>query len=164
MGFLESRSRIKWLNPADARRDANVRSEPECVVLPVAEGLSPGNKPPVRVFLGTEPGQYRAERIFVYSIEQNRDPARVYEIYLMKDLADFDRRGWTTGFTNYRFAVPHLAGCEGRAIFYDVDEAYFGDPADLFDADMGGHGYLATSDPETSVMLIDCERMAPVWP
>ena len=29
---------------------------------------------------------------------------------------------------------------------------------------MGGHGYLATSDTETSVMLIDCERMAPVWP
>ena len=52
----------------------------------------------------------------VYSIEQNRDPARVYEIYLMKDLAGFDRRGWTTGFTNYRFTVPHLAGCEGRAI------------------------------------------------
>jgi mitochondrial fission protein ELM1 len=164
MGFLEIRSSIKWLNPPDARRRACIRSEPECVVLPVAEGVSAVNKPPVRVFLGTEPGQYRAERIFVYSIEKNRNPARVYEIHLMKDLAGFDRRGWTTGFTNYRFAVPHLAGREGRAIFNDVDEAYFGDPADLFDADMGGHGYLATSQTETSVMLIDCERMAPVWP
>ncbi len=163
MGFVENRSSIKWLNPADARRDACVRSEPECIVLPVVDAEHSA-KPPVRVFLGTEPGQYRAERIFVYSIEQNRDPSRVYEIYLMKDLAGFDRRGWTTGFTNYRFAVPHLAGCEGRAIFNDVDEAYFGDPADLFDADMGGHGYLATSDTETSVMLIDCKRMASVWP
>jgi hypothetical protein len=117
----------------------------------------------VRIFLGTEPGQYQAERIFVYSIEQNRDPARVYEIYLMKDLVGFDRRGWTTGFTNYRFAIPELAGCRGRAIFNDVDEAYVGDPADLFDTEMGNHGYLATSDTETSVMLIDCDRMAPIW-
>ncbi len=164
MGFLELRSSIKALNPADARRDACVRSEPECVVLPVEAGVSPSQAPPVRVFLGTEPGQYRAERIFVYSIEQHRDPSRVYEIHLMTDLAGFDRRGWTTGFTNYRFAVPHLAGRWGRAIFNDVDQAYLGDPAELFDADLGDHGYLATSDTETSVMLIDCERMAAVWP
>ena len=164
MGFFEIRSNVKSLNPRDPRRAACVRSEPECVVLPVEDGALASAKPPVRVFLGTEPGQHRAERIFVWSIEQNRDPSRVYEIYLMKDLAGFDRRGWTTGFTNYRFAVPHLAGGRGRAIFNDVDEAYVGDPADLFDADMGDHGYLATSDTETSVMLIDCERMARVWP
>jgi mitochondrial fission protein ELM1 len=115
------------------------------------------------VFLGSEPGQFRAERVFVYSIEKHRDPSRVYEVYLMKDLVGFDRRGWTTGFTNYRFAIPHLAGRTGRAIFNDVDEAYYGDPADLFDAEMGTHGYLATSDTETSVMLIDCERMASIW-
>jgi hypothetical protein len=163
MGFLELRSSIKALNPADARRSACVRSEPECVVLPVGAGVSPNDAPPVRIFLGTEPGQYRAERIFVYSIEQYRNPSRVYEIHLMKDLAGFDRRGWTTGFTNYRFAVPYLAGRWGRAIFNDVDEVYLGDPADLFDADLGDHGYLATSDTETSVMLIDCERMAPIW-
>ncbi len=164
MGFFEIRSRIKLLNLPDPRRAACVRTQPERLVLPANEGAPPSAKPPVRIFLGTEPGQHRAERIFVWSIEQNRDPSRVYEIHLMKDLAGFDRRGWTTGFTNYRFAVPHLAGGRGRAIFNDVDEAYFGDPADLFDADMGDHGYLATSDTETSVMLIDCERMAPIWP
>jgi len=163
MGFLEVRSNIKVLNPPDSRAQACVRSAPERVVLDVAPGVTPSDKPPVRVFLGTEPGQYRAERIFVYSIEKYRNPSRVYEIYLMKDLAGFDRRGWTTGFTNYRFAIPHLAGRQGRAIFNDVDEAYCGDPADLFDAEMGNHGYLATSDTETSVMLIDCARMAPVW-
>ena len=163
MGFLEVRSNIKVLNPPDPRAQACVRSAPERVVLDVAPGVTPSDKPPVRVFLGSEPGQYRAERVFVYSIEKNRDPSRVYEIYLMKDLAGFDRRGWTTGFTNYRFAIPHLAGRQGRAIFNDVDEAYCGDPADLFDAEMGNHGYLATSDTETSVMLIDCARMAPVW-
>ena len=163
MAFLETRAVARFVNPRDARRAACVRPRPECVRLGVVEGVTPSPKPPVRVFLGTEPAQHRAERVFVWSIESNRDPSRVYEIYLMKDLAGFDRRGWTTGFTNYRFAVPHLAGGVGRAIFNDVDEAYCGDPADLFDTDMGGHGYLATSDSETSVMLIDCERMAPIW-
>jgi mitochondrial fission protein ELM1 len=163
MGLLELRSSIKILNPRDSRRAYCVRPQPERICLAVASGATPNGKPPVRIFLGTEPGQYQAERIFVYSIERNRNPARAYEIYLMNDLVGFDRRGWTTGFTNYRFAVPELAGGRGRAIFNDVDEAYFGDPADLFDADMGNHGYLATSDVETSVMLIDCDRMAPIW-
>ena len=107
--------------------------QPDCLVLGVKPGVSPSPKPPVRIFLGTQPEQYRAERVFFWSIEQVRDPSRVYEIYLMKDLEGFDRRGWTTGFTNYRFAIPHLAGGAGRAIFNDVDEAYFGDPAELFD-------------------------------
>lgn len=163
MGFLEVRSSIKGLNPPDPRAGACTRSAPERVVLDVDPQATPSDKAPVRVFLGSEPGQFRAERIFVYSIEKHRDPSRVYEVYLMKDLAGFDRRGWTTGFTNYRFAIPHLAGRQGRAIFNDVDEAYYGDPADLFDTEMGTHGYLATSDTETSVMLIDCERMAPIW-
>jgi mitochondrial fission protein ELM1 len=163
MAFLELRSNLKLLNLPDARRAACVRERPDCIVLDPREGVAPSLAAPVRIFLGTEPGQYRAERIFVWSIEQARDPSRVYEIYLMKDLVGFDRRGWTTGFTNYRFAVPHLAGGKGRAIFNDVDEAYTGDPGELFDLDMGGHGYLATSDSETSVMLIDCERMAPLW-
>jgi hypothetical protein len=163
VGFLEIRSPARFLNLRDPRRAACTRARPECVILGVAEGTEPSPKPPVRIFLGTEPAQYRAERVFVWSIVLHRDPSRVYEIHLMKDLLGFDRRGWTTGFTNYRFAVPQLAGGSGRAIFNDVDEAYVGDPADLFDTDMDGHGYLATSDTETSVMLIDCARMASVW-
>jgi mitochondrial fission protein ELM1 len=118
----------------------------------------------VRIFVGTEPVQHRAERVLVWSIEQVRDPSRVYEIHLMKDLTDFDRRRWLTGFTNYRFAIPHLAGGAGRAIYNDVDQIYLGDPAELFDADMGEHGFLALSGKDTAVMLIDCARMAAVWP
>jgi len=33
---------------------------PEKIVLGVAEGITPSPKPPVRIFLGTEPAQYRA--------------------------------------------------------------------------------------------------------
>lgn len=152
-------------------RDASgMRKLPEKIVLGVAEGVTPSSKPPVRIFLGTEPAQYRAERVFVWSIERVRDPSRVYEIFLMKELADFDRSRWLTGFTNYRFAIPHFAGGEGRAIWNDVDEAYLADPAELFDADMQGAGIL-TVPPlssgallDTAVMLIDCARMKEIWP
>jgi len=136
----------------------------ERVVLGVREGLSPSALPPVRIFLGTETAQHRAERIFVWSIEQVRDPSRVYEITLMKEMPGFDPRRWLTGFTNYRFAIPELAGCTGRAIYNDVDQIYLTDPAELFDLPMGEHGFMSISDRDTSVMLIDCARMATIWP
>jgi mitochondrial fission protein ELM1 len=144
----------------DTRR---FRQDPDVVVLPVRSDVEPSDKPPVRIFLGTEDDQWRAERIFFYSIEQVRDPARRYEIHLMKNVAGFDRSKWRTGFTNYRFAIPDFAGREGRAIYNDVDQIYLADPADLFDLDMNGHGYLSVSAEDTSVMLLDCQRMAQWW-
>lgn len=142
------------------------RAEPECVRLEVRPGFSPSEKPAVRVYLGTQPAQFRAERAFIWSIEKVRDPSRVYEIYVMRELAGFDRRRWTTGFTNYRFAIPEFAGRKGRAIWNDVDQIYLADPAGLFDLDMNGHGFLAIApggQVDTAVMLIDCARMAEVW-
>jgi mitochondrial fission protein ELM1 len=138
--------------------------------------LEPTNQPrnilpPVRIFVGTEPAHYRAERLLLWSIEQVRDKSRIYEIYLMKDLAGFHRRWWLTGFTNYRFAIPHFAGDVGRAIYNDVDQIYLSDPAELFDREMGEHGFLSIANEspakrpiDSSVMLIDCARMASVWP
>ena len=127
-------------------------------------GHEPSEKPPVRIFIGSEPAQYRPERVLVWSIEQVRDPSRIYEITLLRELPGFDRTGWTTSFTNYRFLIPHLTGALGRAIYNDEDQIYLSDPAELFDANMGDHGYLAVSPKDTSVMLVDCERMAPAWP
>lgn len=139
------------------------RTRPAVVRLSPKPGLAPSPAPPVRIFLGTEAAQYKAERIFVYSIERVRDPSRAYEIHLMKDLAGFNRRWWRTGFTNYRFAIPDYAGRCGKAIYNDVDQVYTADPALLFDLDMRDHGYLAVSPADTSVMLIDCRRMARWW-
>jgi len=136
----------------------------ECIVLGVKPGVSPSPRPPVRIFLGTQPEQYRAERVFFWSIEQVRDPSRVYEIYLMKRMPGYQRTWlWNTGFTNYRFAIPYYAGYQGRAIYNDVDQTYHADPAELFDTDMGDHAVLAVSMTDTSVMLMDCERMAKFW-
>ena len=91
------------------------RLNPECLTLPVREGARETGKPPVRLFLGTEAAQHRAERVFLWSIERVRDPGRVYQIWLMRGLAGFQSEGWTTGFTNYRFAIPHF-GERGRAV------------------------------------------------
>ena len=144
--------------------EAQVSAKPECIVLGVKPGVSPSEKAPVRIFLGTQPEQYRAERVFFWSIEQVRDPSRVYEIYLMTGMPGYHRTWmWNTGFTNYRFAIPFYAGYQGRAIYNDVDQTYHADPAELFDMDMGGHAVLAVSMTDTSVMLIDCERMKKFW-
>lgn len=132
----------------------------EPIVLP---GAASDPRAPVRIFLGTEPAQHRAERVFCYSIERVRDRSRRYEIYRMSALPGFDMRAWRTGFTNYRFAVPALAGRVGCALYNDVDQIYTADPAGLFDLPMDGHGYLALSVHDTAVMLIDCARMAGVW-
>jgi uncharacterized protein len=142
---------------------SDARPAPEVVVLPPHAGIVPSAAEPVRIFLGTEPAQHRAERVFVWSIERLRDPARRYEIHLMKSLAGFRTGGWTTGFTNYRFAVPHFAGAVGRAIYDDVDQIYLTDPAALFDCDLGKHGLRAVAPDDLSVALFDCARLAELW-
>ncbi len=139
------------------------RTQLERVVLGVRAGTAPSAQPPVRIFVGTEPGQHRAERVFIWSIEQVRDPARVYTVYLMKDLAGFDRRGWLTGFTNYRFAIPYFAQGHGRALYNDTDQLYLADPGALFDTPLGKAGFLSIHGHDTSVMLLDCEQMAAIW-
>ena len=154
----------RYWSPLRLRRQPGTRARPECLVLEVEEGVTPSPKPAVRIFIGTEPALRNAERVLLWSIEEHRDPSRVYEVYLMQDLIGFDRRRWKTGFTNYRCAIPHYAGGMGRAIWNDVDQIYLADPAELFDTDMRGHAFLAITRQESSVMLMDCERMLPIWP
>ncbi|MFM9842811.1 MAG: ELM1/GtrOC1 family putative glycosyltransferase [Dongiaceae bacterium] len=136
---------------------------PILVRLEPRPGVAPSGRPPVRLFLGSEDAQYRAERIFLYALEQVRDPGRAYEIFVMRDMAGYKPRGWRTGFTNYRFAIPDYAGRSGKAIYNDVDQIYLADPGPMFDLDLGDHGFLAVSASDTSVMVMDCGRMAAVW-
>ena len=144
-------------------RPPGYRLHPEKIVLEPKDSSPRSHQIPVRIFVGTEAAQAQAERIFVWSIDFVRDPSRTYEIYLMKELAGFDRRRWLTGFTNYRFAIPDLAGGSGRAIYNDVDQIYLSDPAELFDLDLKGHGFLSIAENDSSVMIINCETMRSVW-
>lgn len=140
-----------------------LRTRPEKIILGVKPGHRPSDKPPVRIFLGSERKQFRAERTFIWSVEAHRDPSRIYEIHVLKGLKGWISGFWITGFTNYRFAIPYFCEYRGRAIYNDVDQVWLTDPAELFDRDMGAAGFLSINDRDTSVMLIDCERMAPVW-
>ena len=160
-GFLDRR--IGWFLFGEKSRGPGVRSKPECVRFDVEPGVTPSPKPPVRIFLGTEPEQHRAERVFLWSILKVRDPARVYETYLMSELSGFDRSDWKTGFSRYRFAIPAFAGQTGRAIYNDVDQIYLTDPGELFDLEMGDRAYLSITRRETSVMLLDCEKLGSLW-
>jgi hypothetical protein len=141
----------------DRRTPILLRLDPE-------PGAPISDKPPVRIYIGTEPAQFRAERVLVWSIRRHRDPTRTYEIHLMSNLAGFDRSTWKTGFTQYRYAIPGLAGYAGRAIYNDVDQIYLTDPGELFDSDMAGNAVLSINDKETSVMLLDCEKLERLWP
>jgi mitochondrial fission protein ELM1 len=155
-----STERDRGAASAEARA---IRESLETVILSPRPDVPRSDRPPVEIFLGTEPAQYRANRVFVYSIEKVRDPRREVRIHLMSQMPGFNRRFWTTGFTNYRFALPALAGGVGRAIYNDEDQIYLTDPGVLFDLAMEGAGILSISDTESSVMLVDCERMADVW-
>lgn len=156
--------RIGYFRRVLSGRPAGWRPTPTMAAFPPDPKLTPDPRQPVRIFIGAEPGQNRAERVLIWSILKHRDPARAYEIYLMKDLAGFARRYWKTGFTNYRYAIPAFAGGAGRAIYNDCDQIYLTDPAEMFDQPMHGAGVLSIDDRETSVMLLDCARMADIWP
>lgn len=122
-----------------------------------------GTAEPVRIFIGSEAAQHRGERILLWSILKHHNPNRHYEIYIMKDLAGFDRSTWKTGFTAYRYAIPEYAGFKGRAIYNDVDQIYLRDPADLMAEPMSGAAVLAVDSSDTSVMLMDCGLLAGIW-
>jgi len=159
----KSRVRKRALRKARANRPPGTRAQPPVIVFEAEAGSPESALPPVRIFLGTEPLQFKAERVFLYSISKFRNPGRRYEVYLMKDLDGYDRDGWATGFTRYRFAIPYMAGGTGRAIYNDVDQIYLADPAELFDRDMDGMAILAIDRKETSVMLMDCGKLAEIW-
>jgi len=146
------------------KRPPGERRGPIVLRLPPQQGIDASTAPPVRIFVGTEPDQFRAERVFVWSVLKVRDPARGYEIHLMSDLEGFDRSTWKTGFTQYRYAIPALADYTGKAIYNDVDQIYLSDPAELFDTDMQGNAVLSINEKETSVMLLDCEKLEALWP
>ncbi|QJC79311.1 ELM1/GtrOC1 family putative glycosyltransferase [Pseudomonas umsongensis] len=162
-GSAQSSSSIGTYDPATPGDIGEHIAIPRIEPIVLAARAGAPQAPAVRIFLGTEPAQYRAERMFVYALEQVRNPDRRYEVYRMTGLPGFNQAGWRTGFTNYRFAIPDLAGRHGRALYNDVDQLYTADPAELFDQPMGEHGYLALAPRETAVMLIDCERMRCCW-
>ena len=82
---------LRLLRRRSPTEPAEPNLRPDCLVLEPEPTVPRSSHASVRIFLGTQPAQQRAERVFVWSILRHRDPGRRYEIYLMTDLARFDR-------------------------------------------------------------------------
>jgi hypothetical protein len=131
---------------------------------------------PMRVFVGTDESQLLATKVLEYSIHKHASrPVRVIPLVDVKMRMPRDEKNRPrTGFSFYRFAIPKLAGYQGRALYLDSDMQVFTDLAELWDIEFGEQKILCTNQgvPEAwkdnswfhpgrqfSVMLLDCSRL-----
>lgn len=117
----------------------------------------------MRIYIATEAAQRDG---FIACRESVRQHAPDAEVVVLGDEfgEDWNKGGWATGFTCYRWAVPELAKFEGRALYMDTDVMLLRDPSPIFDWPMEGHALLSRK-PDMGVALFDCERFqAPEWP
>lgn len=134
---------------------------------------------PVRIYVGTDRSQLFAVNVLEYSIRRHTDltievtPLLDVELPVPKD----PRQRQRTGFSFARFAIPHLAGHRGRALYMDADMLVFKDIRSLWTLPFDGSKVLLQSElPEerarirkiaapkkrikqTSVMLLDCASL-----
>ena len=113
----------------------------------------------LKVFIGTEPKQVRAERVLEYSI---RKYASVdVEITMMRQGdPGFEWGQGPTGFTMFRFAVPELCNHEGFAIYLDCDMLLLADIAELYDYRKPGKWVCHSCENGDCVSVIDCSATA----
>ena len=134
---------------------------------------------PIRIFVGTSEYEDKwIEKVLVYTLLQNTD--RELDITFMRPsmFEDWNKQGWGTPFTCFRYAIPHLCNFEGRAIYMDVDQMNFRDIGVLYDTDLGDCAFGMCWDTlnmnpkeyegtemergwfSDSVIVMDCEKAA----
>lgn len=131
-----------------------------------------------RVFVGSDRSQLLAVKVLEYSIK--RRTAMPVSVRSMHDLDLPDpndiRQAKRTGFSFTRFAIPELAGRQGRALYLDADMLVLRDLAELYWQPFDGAKVQIQEDlPEAaqtkkqgapskrikqcSVMLLDCAAL-----
>ena len=134
---------------------------------------------PIRIFIGTSEYEDKwIEKVLVYTLLENTD--RKLDITFMRPsmFEDWNKQGWGTPFTCFRYAIPHLCNFEGRAIYMDVDQMNFRDIGALYDTDLGDCAFGMRWDTlnmnpkeyegtemergwfSDSVIVMDCEKAA----
>ncbi|MEZ5932251.1 MAG: hypothetical protein R3F54_09910 [Alphaproteobacteria bacterium] len=156
------RGLLDLIRPSRAGYPEGCRDQPEVIRMPADSPDDAG--PPVRIFVGSDSADWRAERALVWSVLQQRNPKRSYDLYLLKELKGVDREGWPSPYAGYRFAVPGFAGGQGRALYLEVGRAFVADPAGLFDLDLGDAALLDDPADPTAPVIMDCARLAARWP
>jgi hypothetical protein len=94
---------------------------------------------PIRIFVGVDRSQMVGFEVLKYSIlRHTRLPCVVHPMLdlPLPEPAD-PRNSKRTGFSFSRFAIPRLAGHQGRAIYLDADMQVFTDIGGLWNHDLG---------------------------
>jgi hypothetical protein len=134
---------------------------------------------PVRIFVGTDSRQVKAERVLEHTIRKaTSGPVEIVWMDHSRGgqwegwnigrehgaLPQVAGPGWGTEFSCYRFAVPEAAGFAGRAIYLDSDMLVLRDLRELFEQPMD-RPWLKTPNC-LATLLIDCSyfRDKSWWP
>jgi hypothetical protein len=133
----------------------------------------------VRVFVGVDRSQMLGFEVLQYSIKRHSSlPVRVTSMLDLElpDPKDI-RQGRRTGFSFSRFAIPRLAGYQGKALYVDADMQVFSDIRELWETPFDGAKVVIQDDipqnkqsvdkegaparriKQSSVMLLDCDAL-----
>lgn len=130
----------------------------------------------IRVFVGCAPGDdIESQAVLEYSLR--RHASQPVEIVWMQLSADpkspfFSERWrterWSTPFSGFRWAAPHLCGFEGRAVYMDSDVIVMADIAELWKQFFAsGKCVIAKGGKDAwrfCVTLFDCAAVKPHIP
>jgi hypothetical protein len=122
------------------------------------------------IFVGSDRSQLLAVRVLDYSIRRRTTlniALRSMHDLELPDAAD-PRHAKRTGFSFSRFAIPALAGYQGRALYLDADMLVLRDLRELYEMPFNGAKVLVQGESspiagaparrirQSSVMLLDC--------
>lgn len=133
----------------------------------------------IRVFVGTEVGNEKAEKALHYSIIKNCK--NNIDIYWMSnkykdsiwdnwnngrhDGEKNSENGWKTNFSVFRWTIPELCNYSGKAIYLDVDQIILKDIRQMWDIDMENNAVSMIKEARTDVMLMNCCKFKDnFWP
>lgn len=129
----------------------------------------------IRIFIGTEPKTYVAQRVLEFSI-RSRTRSSVEIVPMIGPAWEYPLDGIKvgTGFSLRRWMIPAACDWQGRAIYMDADQLVLGDVQELWD--IGNRSLDASAVPsticgtrqpdkhysypvlQTSVMVLACDR------
>lgn len=136
------------------------------------------NTATIQIYIGTDRSQRIGLQVLEYSIAKHTQ--RRFKLHSLEHVElpepDDKRQLARTGFSFSRFAIPKLAGYQGKAIYMDADMLVFSDIGELWDIPMNEHKMLIQSDviaqrrntglfvrksrpKQTAVSVLDCERL-----
>jgi len=122
---------------------------------------------PIRVFIGTDESQRLGARVLEFSIRQHTPVPVVCDTMdnVAVPLPKSPENQPRTEFSFHRFAIPALAGFQGRAVYLDADMLVFRNFLELWDIPFEGASvlYAPSSSPtrpsQFSVLLLNCAKL-----